>query len=172
MESALGYLYGNAHEGDDRCNSCKKDLGPYMLYVTMDGIAKGSCMNCHYGSGAAGCSFRPGKDSGKYSLYECEQIRTNSYEQVSDRNALDELFLKRAIIKRFVPFRQIPGKQSVSASLELVCFRTTTNDSLQRCSPTTRPSKATILTILNGLVQIRSSSLKYVRNLTKNNNPP
>jgi hypothetical protein len=43
---------------DDACKNCKKDDGPWVGCVALDGFFGDSCANCHFNSMDQRCSFR------------------------------------------------------------------------------------------------------------------
>jgi Protein of unknown function (DUF3716) len=56
QEAVLGYTRGK--EASEACVSCKRQAGPFVKCVVVDGKLLGACTNCHYGSGGCRCSFR------------------------------------------------------------------------------------------------------------------
>ncbi|KAH0541799.1 hypothetical protein FGG08_003754 [Glutinoglossum americanum] len=56
QEAVLGYTRGQ--EPAQACASCKRQAGPFVKCVVVQGKLAGACTNCHYGSGSCRCSFR------------------------------------------------------------------------------------------------------------------
>jgi Protein of unknown function (DUF3716) len=56
QEAVLGYTRGQ--EPAQACASCKRQAGPFVKCVVVQGKLSGACTNCHYGSGSRRCSFR------------------------------------------------------------------------------------------------------------------
>ena len=56
VEAILGQSRGKIEE--EECEGCAEGMGLFTFCVTVEGMFKGSCTNCHFGSKASGCSFR------------------------------------------------------------------------------------------------------------------
>ncbi|KAI9854398.1 MAG: hypothetical protein M1813_001247 [Trichoglossum hirsutum] len=61
-EAALGYTRGQ--ETTVACVSCKRQAGPFVKCVVVQGKLSGACTNCHYGSGGRRCGFRQHTSTG------------------------------------------------------------------------------------------------------------
>jgi len=59
-EAALAYSRGQVMDGTTACRSCKRDNGPFVECVVLEGYMNGSCSNCHYNAEGTRCSFRTG----------------------------------------------------------------------------------------------------------------
>lgn len=59
LESALAQIVGRVNRTP--CDSCSRGSGPFGLCVSVDGMLRGSCANCHYNSLGRRCSFRRGE---------------------------------------------------------------------------------------------------------------
>ncbi|KAG9241380.1 hypothetical protein BJ878DRAFT_393841, partial [Calycina marina] len=57
LEAALGYQRGEPVCADNACCRCQESRGPFKECVVVEGMLKGSCVNCHYNAGGSRCSF-------------------------------------------------------------------------------------------------------------------
>ena len=57
MEALLGQMVGAEGGGCTHCTRARP-AGPWDLFVTVDGVSGGSCVNCHYNNEGSRCSVR------------------------------------------------------------------------------------------------------------------
>ncbi|KDN70669.1 hypothetical protein CSUB01_08325 [Colletotrichum sublineola] len=55
-DAVMIHVYGTERKGTDACGNCQKALGPFTTCVQL--VKNGACSNCHYNSGASGCSLK------------------------------------------------------------------------------------------------------------------
>ncbi|KAI9784975.1 MAG: hypothetical protein M1839_001171 [Geoglossum umbratile] len=98
QEAVLGYTRGQ--EPAQACASCKRQAGPFMKCVVVQGKLSGACTNCHYGSGSRRCSFRQNIPASSVAeLKRTSKRNTGQRRAVTKPNRM-QLLRKRAKLYR------------------------------------------------------------------------